>query len=168
MDSKHIEQLLERYWRCETSLEEEARLRAFFNDAGQEVPEHLRCYRDLFVYQQCQQEAEGLGEDFDARILAQIEEAPVVVKAHRLTLMARVMPLFKAAAVVAVVLMLGNVAQHSFQVGDVQETVCGTDTIGQQISAPSVAFSEESASTCGKQLLDSLCRAGEEAGEFGD
>ena len=31
MDCKYIEQLLERYWQCETSLEEEAQLRAFFN-----------------------------------------------------------------------------------------------------------------------------------------
>ena len=30
MDYKYIEQLLERYWNCETSLEEEQILRAFF------------------------------------------------------------------------------------------------------------------------------------------
>ena len=49
MDCKYIEQLLERYWQCETSLEEEAQLRAFFN--GSDVPEHLLRYKDLFVYQ---------------------------------------------------------------------------------------------------------------------
>ena len=54
MDCKYIEQLLERYWQCETSLEEEAQLRAFFN--GSDVPEHLLRYKDLFVYQQLQQE----------------------------------------------------------------------------------------------------------------
>ena len=31
MDYKYIEQLLERYWNCETSLEEEAILRMFFS-----------------------------------------------------------------------------------------------------------------------------------------
>ena len=61
MDCKYIEQLLERYWQCETSLEEEAQLRAFFN--GSDVPEHLLRYKDLFVYQQLQQEV-GLGADF--------------------------------------------------------------------------------------------------------
>ena len=48
MDSKYIEQLLERYWQCETSLEEEAELRAFFS--GSDVPKHLLRYKDLFVY----------------------------------------------------------------------------------------------------------------------
>ena len=99
MDCKYIEQLLERYWQCETSLEEEAQLRAFFN--GSDVPEHLLRYKDLFVYQQLQQEV-GLGADFDARVLAEVETP--VVKAKRLTLTARFIPLFKAAAVVALVL----------------------------------------------------------------
>ncbi len=109
MDCKFVEQLLERYWQCETSLEEEAQLRSFFTH--EEVPAHLLPYKDLFVYQQVQQE-EGLGADFDARILAQVE-APVV-KARRLTLRHRFMPLVKAAAVVALMLSLGNVAQHGF------------------------------------------------------
>ena len=63
MDYKDIEQLLERYWQCETSVEEEATLRDFF--AKEEVPAHLLRYKNLFVYQQVQQEV-GLGEDFDA------------------------------------------------------------------------------------------------------
>ena len=83
MDCKYIEQLLERYWQCETSLEEEAQLRAFFN--GSDFPEHLLRYKDLFVYQQLQQEV-GLGADFDARVLAEVETP--VVKAKRLTLTA--------------------------------------------------------------------------------
>ena len=70
MDSKYIEQLLERYWQCETSLEEEAELRAFFS--GSDVPKHLLRYKDLFVYQQLQQEVH-LGEDFEARGLAEVE-----------------------------------------------------------------------------------------------
>ena len=32
MDYKDIEQLLERYWQCETSVEEEATLRDFENE----------------------------------------------------------------------------------------------------------------------------------------
>ena len=112
MDYKYIEQLLERYWQCETSLEEESELRSFFSE--EEVPAHLLRYKDLFVYQAVQQEA-GLGEDFDERILAQVE-APVV-KAKRLTMVGRFMPLFKAAAVIALILSLGNVAQHTFFAG---------------------------------------------------
>lgn len=109
MDYKYIERLLEQYWQCETSLKEESELRAFFS--SEEVPAHLLPYQDLFVYQQVQREA-GLGDDFDARILAQIERP--VVKAKRLTLTGRFMPLLKAAAVVAIMLSLGNAAQHTF------------------------------------------------------
>lgn len=151
MDYKDIEQLLERYWQCETSLEEETQLRAFFN--GSNVPEHLLRYKELFVYQQFLQE-EHLSEDFDARVLAEIE-APVV-KARRLTLTARFMPLFKAAAVVAVVLSLGNAMQHSF-FSDVKE-IAAADTIGKQISAPSVALSGNATEIHEKQILDSLHR----------
>lgn len=151
MDFKYIEQLLERYWQCETSVEEEAQLRAFFTKG--DVPGHLLRYKDLFIYQQLQQE-EHLNKDFDARVLARIE-APVV-KARRMTLTARFIPLFKAAAVVAVVLSLGNVMQHSF-FADVKE-VAAADTIGKQISAPSVALSGDMTVTREKQILDSLRR----------
>lgn len=151
MDCKYIEQLLERYWQCETSLEEEEQLCTFFT--GKDVPAHLLRYKDLFVYQQLQQQV-GLGEDFDARVLAEVE--PVVVKARRLTLTARFIPLFKAAALVAVVLSLGNMMQHSF-FSDIKE-VAAADTIGKQITAPSVALSGDATITHEKQILDSLQR----------
>lgn len=156
MDFKYIEQLLERYWQCETSLEEEAQLRTFFTE--EDVPEHLSRYKDLFVYQQLQQE-EHLGADFDARVLAEIE-APVV-KARRMTLTARFMPLFKAAAAVAVVLSLGNVMQHSF-FADVREVAARRYYRPNQISAPSVALSGDRAATHEKQILDSLHRVSKE------
>ena len=43
MDYKYINQLLERYWTGETSLEEEQILRAFFSQAN--VPDELKQYR---------------------------------------------------------------------------------------------------------------------------
>lgn len=147
MDYKDIEQLLEQYWQCETSVEEESTLRDFFSK--EDVPAHLLRYKNLFVYQQVQQEV-GLGDDFDARILAQVE-APIV-KARRLTLVGRFTPLFKAAAVIALFLSLGNVAQHSFTGDD--ERVLVVDTIGKQITAPSVALSNETKAD--QVLVDSL------------
>ena len=60
MDYKYIEQLLERYWQCETTPEEENVLRAFF--AQPDVPANLARYKALFVYEQ-QQAADGLGEE---------------------------------------------------------------------------------------------------------
>jgi hypothetical protein len=109
MDYKDIEKLLERYWQCETSLEEESQLRDFFTHS--KVPAQLLSYKDLFVYEQEQQD-EKLGSDFDARILAKIESP--VVKAKRLTMISRFKPLFRAAAVIALFLMMGNVAQRTF------------------------------------------------------
>ena len=137
MDSKQIEQLLERYWACETNVEEEAMLRRFFCE--EEVPSSLLPYRDLFIYQQKQSEAH-LSADFDARILEKIEQVPVV-KARKVTLITRLMPMLKAAAAIALLLLLGNLLQHSFSVG--QQEIIPSDTIGNQISAPSVALSEE-------------------------
>ena len=67
------------------------------------------------------------------------------------------MPLFKAAAAVTLLLTLSNVMQHSFIAHDGEMAVA--DTIGQQISAPSVALSNEaSQAQRTKQLLDSLNR----------
>ena len=149
MDYKDIEQLLERYWQCETSIEEEAALRNFF--VKEEVPAHLLRYKNLFVYQQVQQEV-GLGEDFDVRILAEVE--PTVVKAKRLTLTGRFVPLFKAAAVIAIILYLGYVAQHSFYGDD--GSGLATVTIGKQVTAPSVAISNDVKAE--QVLADSLAR----------
>ena len=112
MDYKYINQLLERYWQCETTLQEEAILRAFFSQ--DDVPESLMQYKALFSIQQEKEQA--LGDDFDARILAMVgqqeaKKAKVVSFTHRL------MPLFRAAAVVAIILTIGNAAQAPWDRG---------------------------------------------------
>ena len=112
MDYKYIEQLLERYFQCETTLKEEEILRAFFMQ--EDVPVWLAKYKTLFVYEA--QREESLGNDFDERILEMVEQQEPV-KARVLTLTQRLMPLFKAAAVVAIVLTLGNAAQAPWDRG---------------------------------------------------
>ena len=57
-----------------------------------------------------------LGDDFDERMLQMIDE-PQPVKARTITLTQRLMPLFKAAAMVAIILTLGNAAQVAFNQG---------------------------------------------------
>ena len=49
MDYKYIKQLLERYWNCETSLEEEDILRTFFSQ--EDIPSELESYKALFTYE---------------------------------------------------------------------------------------------------------------------
>lgn len=111
MDYKYIEQLLERYWKCETSLEEEEILRTFFSQ--KEVPADLLPFRDLFVYEQQEKKEQQLGDDFDQKIMEMIDE-PAHVKARVISMTHRLAPLFKAAAVVAIFLTLGNAAQVAF------------------------------------------------------
>lgn len=112
MDYKYIEQLMERYWNAETSLEEESILRAFFSQEN--IPAEMEQWKPLF---RAEVEETCLGDDFDARILAMIQdeqpavEATKVVKAQQVQLNQRLMPLFKAAAVVAIILTLGGALQ---------------------------------------------------------
>ena len=112
MDYKYIEQLLERYWKCETTLEEEQILRTFFSQEN--VPVSLLPYKDLFTYEQTDVESTRLGEDFDRMMLEMVGEvAPV--KARTISLTQRLKPLFKAAAIVAIILTLGNAMQVAMQ-----------------------------------------------------
>lgn len=112
MDYKYIKQLLDRYFEGETSLEEEEILRAFFSQT--DVPADLLRYRDLFVYEVGEREQTVLDGGFDERLLSKIKEDEPV-KARVVTMRQRLMPLFRAAAVVAIFLTLGNAAQVAFR-----------------------------------------------------
>ncbi len=48
MDSNRMEELLQKYWNCETSLEEEKQLREYFQHP--DIPEHLKETANLFRY----------------------------------------------------------------------------------------------------------------------
>jgi hypothetical protein len=74
MDYKYIEQLMERYWNAETTLEEEEILRAFFSQ--EDIPAELSQYAPLFAYEHAEKAVDVLGEDFDEKMLQMIGEAP--------------------------------------------------------------------------------------------
>lgn len=116
MDYKYIEQLLERYWQCDTTTAEEDILKAFFSQ--EDVPAQLEKYRPLFAYGRMAAGECPLGDGFDARVLALTAGEPKRVKARRVSLWGGFAPLFKAAAVVAVVITLGNAAQFSMERDD--------------------------------------------------
>ena len=107
MDYKYIEQLMERYWTAETTLEEERILHAFF--CQEDIPADMEKWRPLFVTDT----EEPLGDDFDTRMMSMIQEEsiPQPIKAQRISISQRLMPLFKAAAVVAIILTLGGALQ---------------------------------------------------------
>ena len=104
MDYKYIEHLLDRYFEAETSLEEEQILRAFFSQEN--IPAEMEQWRALFT----SDNDILLGDDFDARIMEAIEEQPAV-KAREVSLTQRLMPLFKAVAVVAIIITIGSALQ---------------------------------------------------------
>jgi hypothetical protein len=115
MDYKYIEQLIERYWNAETTSEEESILRTFFSQ--EQIPAEMEHLRALFT-----DEAAGqtLDDDFDTRIMEMIQaesdgqqesETKRVVKAREVSLLQQMKPLFKAAAVVAVIITLGGALQ---------------------------------------------------------
>ena len=148
LDYKYIEQLLERYWQCLTSVEEEHILCHFFSQ--EEVPAHLQRYAPLFACLQ-QEKKVGLSADFDEKVLARVETE--VVHARRNTVRFRLLPLYRAAAVVAIVLGLGFAAQHSFEqnseeVGvsynysDYKDTYSDPQVAYEQVSSALKAMSE--------------------------
>jgi len=109
MNYKYIEQLLDRYFDCLTTLEEEQILRSFF--AQEDVPAHLMQYRDLFIFE-VEAKNETLGEDFDNKMMAIIDEEEK--KTTRVfSLRRQLAPLFRAAAIVVVILSIGNIVEHS-------------------------------------------------------
>ncbi|MBR1520299.1 MAG: anti-sigma factor [Bacteroidaceae bacterium] len=127
MDYKYIEQLIESYFDCQTTLQEEQILRSFF--AQEDVPAHLARYAALFQYE-TEAKDEVLGEDFDQRIMAQIREeeqreAEVQQpKAHIVQLSTRhFTPFFKAAAVVAMALTIGRAAEHAIGEQEAEENM---------------------------------------------
>ena len=114
MDYKYIEQLLDRYFQGETTLQEEQILKAFYAQESEEMPQALRDYAALFAVVN---EQETLGDDFDERLLAMTEGA-VKVKARTISLTERLRPLFGAAAMVAILLTLGNAINQSMKGDD--------------------------------------------------
>lgn len=152
MDYKYIEQLLERYWKCETSLEEEKILRTFFTQDN--IPESLIKYKDLFNYQSSAKKEERLGDDFDEKILSLIDE-PQPVKARRITISHRLMPLLKAAAVICVFLTIGDLVEHSLNfVNETTNNESANLAIAKDsasMESPSIAYDETAGA---KQIAD--------------
>ncbi|MBQ9362074.1 MAG: pyruvate ferredoxin oxidoreductase [Bacteroidaceae bacterium] len=118
MNYQYIEQLIERYFECQTTLHEEQILRTFF--AGEDVPGHLMPYTELFQYP-ANAGKEILNNEFDRKMLALVQkgkqsgtlrktktrELPTDRSKNRLT------PFFRAAAIVAIALTVGRAADHA-------------------------------------------------------
>lgn len=122
MDYKYIKQLLRRYEDCLTTKEEEEILQSFFNQ--QVLPAELAPYKALFEIRRREAEIKP-SDDLEGRILEAVGlptketaetdmVATKVVKTRHMTIAARLQPLYRAAAAIAIVTLLGTAAQHSF------------------------------------------------------
>lgn len=109
MDYKYIEQLIERYFACETTLQEEQILRSFFSQEN--VPVNLQQYAEIFRYESSLSH-ECLGDEFDAKMMLLIEKESGMNN-KIVSIRSRFAPLFKAAAIIAIVLTIGSAAEQS-------------------------------------------------------
>ena len=137
MDYKYIEQLVERYFEAETTLQEEQILRAFYAQSDGSMPDELRRYAPIFS---ALDEQPVLGDDFDERLLSMTEEQPARVKARTVSITERLRPLFKAAAIVAVVLSLSNAINQSFKPNDTWTNPDNYATVGPAADEPAMAY----------------------------
>lgn len=72
-----MKELIEKYFAEETSLEEEAQLRAYFN--GKHIDANLQQYQPLFQYFE-QERRQELNNDFEQKLLHHIKPATKVFK----------------------------------------------------------------------------------------
>ena len=88
-DKKLYKQLLERYWQCKTSSEEEQLLQEFFTSDS--VPDELKMYKTLFVWKNQQKAIHS------ASVRPFVTKRPIV----------RFYPVMKIAASILIVLTFG-------------------------------------------------------------
>lgn len=102
MQQSKIDILLQKYWRCETTLEEEHLLKAYFSDT-QSLP--IDMHNEAQLFQEIhQQQSMTLREDFDKKLQAAIaqqekEKNYIVIKLFA--------PIVRRVAIVALIIGLG-------------------------------------------------------------
>ncbi len=129
MNAREIEILIQKYWDCETSRDEEILLQNFF--LQEDIPEELKQYQGLFTYKKEQSEL-SLDESFDEKILSLIAEEPQQTGYRKKTLFSQIT---RIAAVALICLTIGSVATYFLTQDD---EVVYTDTYDTPQEAYSV------------------------------
>jgi hypothetical protein len=99
---EHIHFLLNKYWNCETSLEEEKKLQDFFSQ--EDIPEDLQPYIPLFRDYKESQHSIRLDDDFEKKLKAAIHQKE---KAKQYITIRIFAPVLKIAASIAIIVSLG-------------------------------------------------------------
>lgn len=109
MDYKSVKTLLEKYWNCETSLDEEAQLRTYFS--SNEVHEDHKEFAALFQYYKSENEFR-ISDNFDANVLKQIDDKRKSGKQRYINIY------YKVAAAVILILFFVTIHQRFIAVKD--------------------------------------------------
>jgi len=118
MDYSKIKILLEKYWNCETTLEEESLLQEYLSRS--DIPEDLKEFAALFQYYKSQREIR-VSEGFEDRVLNEIESKEKKGNRRYLHLY------YKVAAAVILILFVVTIHQRFIAVRD-KATVLVQDT----------------------------------------
>ena len=127
MDSKKIDELLNKYWNCETSLDEELQLREYFR--GKDFPEQWKETATLFQYFDEHKKKTLADGSFDDQVLQRVK-TPKQGKVTRL-----LYNTMRIAAGVAVLVVATWIVRVEIRKSDPQETA---DTYDD----PKIAFEE--------------------------
>lgn len=152
MDSKHIELLLEKYWNAETSLEEEQKLRAYFNSSA--VPESLKETAALFRYFESEKK-KSVEESFDKTVTKEIRQR----RGGKVIQMISLVQLARIAAGVFVVVVAGYFIRQEIHKA-YPDDIAVTDTYDD----PKVAFEETKKAL--QMISKSFGRAKSETGKI--
>lgn len=106
MDYKNINQLLEKYWEGETSIQEEETLKQYFNNGN--VAKELLPYQPLFQYFKEEQDV-LISDDFEKNFLEKIKNEPEA-KVKPL----RWMKVIRSIAAVGIILLCSLLAYQNF------------------------------------------------------
>jgi hypothetical protein len=132
MDLNRVEILLERYWNCASTVEEEKELKSLLNSA--DVPDNLKDSAALFKYFEQQKKA-TLDEKFDQIIVDKInsQHSPIVRKLNR-----NFQNYMKVAAAVLVILAASFIFRMEFWEGEKPKMLLVEDTF----QTPEEAYAE--------------------------
>lgn len=136
MDYKYIEQLVDRYFECETTLQEEQILRTFFAQDEDKMPQELRRYRLVF---EALTPEEHLSDEFTDRVLA-MTEGKTASTVRIVSIAERLRPLLRAVAIVAVILALGQAIDFSTSRSSQQSDDINYANYKDTYDDPSVAY----------------------------
>ncbi|MBK6621565.1 MAG: hypothetical protein IPG32_12065 [Saprospirales bacterium] len=95
MTNQNIQQLLDKYFEGETSLEEEAALKNYFQ--GQHIDPAFQAFQPLFRYLDAERQT-ALSPSFDEKVLSRIQSE------RQMRVRRIILPLARVAAVIAIIL----------------------------------------------------------------